>query len=105
MITIEKIEKLGWSYNSVWNNRSLYTLNKNSKYALFEHNGEWGITDPFKKELSLIYCDLSETEIEQYTELIKMLNNIYENPKNHSFYDFCITIENITEFISKMNER
>ena len=104
-MTAEKIKKLGWIYNSLWNNRNLYTLSKESEYIIFEHNGEWGITDPFNKELSLIYCDLSENEIEQYTELIKMLNNIYKNPKNHSFYDFRITIENIKNFINKMNER
>lgn len=105
MAADEKIKELGWSYDSIWNNRSIYKLNKESEYFIFEHNGEWGIIDPFNKELSFIYCDLSENEIEQYTELIKMLNNIYENPKNHSFYDFCITMENIKNFINKMNER
>lgn len=105
MVSIEKIEKLGWTYSSLWNNRTLYTLGKESDYTIFEHNGEWGIIDPFNKELSLIYCNMSEKEIVSFTELVRTLNNIYKNPKDFTFYDFCVSLEGVKNFINKMNER
>ena len=101
----EKIKELGWSYDSIWNNRSIYKLNKESEYPIFEHNGEWGIVTPYISECSLIYCDLSTEELEQYTELVKTIEEIIEKPKDYTFYDFCMLFENVKDFINKMRER
>ena len=57
-MTKELLEELGWKFDDFWNNRAFYSLSKESKFSIFEHDG-WGLLNPFNKDFELIYCDLS----------------------------------------------
>jgi len=103
-MTKEKLEELGWKFDQYWNNRAFYSLSEESKFAIFEH-GDWGIMDPFSKEFKLIYCNLSDEEIEEYTNLIKVYENIIRHPKDNTLYAYLVATEEIVEFIKKVDKR
>ena len=58
-MTKELLEELGWKFDDFWNNRAFYSLSKESKFSIFEHDG-WGLLNPFNKDFELIYCDLTD---------------------------------------------
>ena len=99
-MTNEKLKELGWNFDEYWNNRAFYTLSKDSHFAIFEH-GEWGLMDPFTKEFELIYCNLTDEDIENYTELVKSYENIVRHPKDNSLYDYTTVVEKLNDFINK----
>lgn len=100
----EKLEELGWKFDGFWNNRAIFTLSEDSDFSIFEHYG-WGIINPFTKEFELIYCNLADNEIEEYTELIKSYKNIMNNPKENTLYDYLLFKEKIDDFIKVMKNR
>ena len=103
-MTKEKLEELGWKFDDLWNDRAFYSLSKDSNFAIFEYDG-WGLKDPFTKEFELIYCDLTDEEIEKYTELVKSYEDIVRHPKDNSLYDYSTAVENINDFIKEMKKR
>ena len=64
----ELLEELGWKFDDFWNNRAFYSLSKESKFSIFEHDG-WGLLNPFNKDFELIYCDLTDEEIKIFMGL------------------------------------
>ena len=103
-MTIERLEELGWKFDDFWNNRAFYSLSKDSHFAIFEHD-DWGIMDPFAKEFELIYCGLTDEEIENYTELVKSYENIVKHPKDNSLYDYATVVAKLNDFINEMKKR
>lgn len=103
-MTNEILEELGWKFDDFWNNRAFYSLSKDSQFAIFEHDG-WGLMDPFAKEFELIYCNLTDEEIEKYTELVKSYEDIIRHPQDNSLYDSITVVEKLHNFINEMKKR
>ena len=103
-MTKERLEELGWKFNNFWNDRAFYSLSKESNFAIFEYDG-WGFNNPFAKEFELIYCDLTDEEIEKYTELVKLYEDIVRHPKDNSLYDYTTVVEKLNNFINEMKKR
>lgn len=100
----ELLEELGWKFDDFWNNRAFYTLSKESKFSIFEHDG-WGLLNPFNKDFELIYCDLTDKEIKEYTDLVKSYEDCMKHPKDNSLYTYLVAVEKLTEFVKKMKDR
>lgn len=103
-MTKELLEELGWEFDDFWNNRAFYSLSKESKFSIFEHDG-WGLLNPFNKDFELIYCDLTDKEIKEYTDLVKSYEDCMKHPKDHSLYTYLVVVEKLTEFVKKMKDR
>ena len=99
----ELLEELGWKFDDFWNNRAFYTLSKESKFSIFEHDG-WGLLNPFNKDFELIYCDLTDKEIKEYTDLVKSYEDCMKHPKDNSLYTYLVAVEKLTEFVKKMKD-
>lgn len=100
-MSIEELKKLGWEYSDTWCNRDFYYIG-NSKCPIFEHNGEFGLEDiTEEEEVDLLYCDLTDDEIREFTNLIKTALNIEANPKNFTLADYKTSQKNIINFIKK----
>lgn len=100
-MSIEELKKLGWEYSDTWCNRDFYYIG-NSKCPIFEHNGEFGLEDiTEEEEVDLLYCDLTDDEIREFTNLIKIALNIEANPKNFTLADYKTSQKNIINFIKK----
>lgn len=100
----DKVIELGWQSEGYYCNRELFSLSKDSKFSIFEHN-EWGILDPFSKDLNLIYCDLTDEELINYTSLVKTYDDIISNPKDHTLYSYQEATKDIYNFIKKLKEK
>lgn len=100
----EDIIKLGWLFENTFNNRNLYSLNNKYEYMIFEYNGSWGIINPYGKELDFEYLNMTDDQIVKYTELSKSIIEIYDDPKNHSFFEFCESVKKINDFINEMKK-
>lgn len=100
----ELLEELGWKFDNFWNNRAFYSLSKESKFSIFEHDG-WGLLNPFNKDFELIYCDLTDKEIKEYTDLVKSYEDCMKHPKDNSLYTYLVAVEKLTEFVKKMKDR
>lgn len=100
----ELLEELGWKFDDFWNNRAFYSLSKESKFSIFEHDG-WGLLNPFNKDFELIYCDLTDKEIKEYTDLVKSYEDCMKHPKDNSLYTYLVAVEKLTEFVKKMKDR
>ena len=100
----ELLEELGWKFDDFWNNRAFYSLSKESKFSIFEHDG-WGLLNPFNKDFELIYCDLTDKEIKEYTDLVKSYEDCMKHPKDNSLYTYLVVVEKLTEFVKKMKDR
>ena len=100
----ELLEELGWKFDDFWNNRAFYSLSKESKFSIFEHDG-WGLLNPFNKDFELIYCDLIDEEIREYTDLVKSYEDCMRHPKDNSLYAYLVAVEKLTEFVKKMKDR
>ena len=103
-MTKELLEELGWKFDDFWNNRAFYSLSKESKFSIFEHDG-WGLLNPFNKDFELIYCDLADKEIKEYTDLVKSYEDCMKHPKDNSLYTYLVAVEKLTEFVKKMKDR
>lgn len=103
-MTKELLEELGWKFDDFWNNRAFYSLSKESKFSIFEHDG-WGLLNPFNKDFELIYCDLTDKEIKEYTDLVKSYEDCMKHPKDNSLYTYLVAVEKLTEFVKKMKDR
>lgn len=103
-MTKELLEELGWKFDDFWNNRAFYSLSKESKFSIFEHDG-WGLLNPFNKDFELIYCDLTDKEIKEYTDLVKSYEDCMRHPKDNSLYTYLVAVEKLTEFVKKMKDR
>lgn len=103
-MTKELLEELGWKFDDFWNNRAFYSLSKESKFSIFEHDG-WGLLNPFNKDFELIYCDLTDKEIKEYRDLVKSYEDCMKHPKDNSLYTYLVAVEKITEFVKKMKDR
>ena len=103
-MTKELLEELGWKFDDFWNNRAFYSLSKESKFSIFEHDG-WGLLNPFNKDFELIYCDLTDEEIKEYTDLVKSYENCMRHPKDNSLYAYLVAVEKLTEFVKKMKDK
>ena len=103
-MTKELLEELRWKFDDFWNNRAFYSLSKESKFSIFEHDG-WGLLNPFNKDFELIYCDLTDEEIKEYTDLIKSYEDCMKHPKDNSLYTYLVAVEKLTEFVKKMKDR
>ena len=103
-MTKELLEELGWKFDDFWNNRAFYSLSKESKFSIFEHDG-WGLLNPFNKDFELIYCDLTNKEIKEYTDLVKSYEDCMRHPKDNSLYTYLVAVEKLTEFVKKMKDR
>lgn len=106
-MTKEKLEELGWQFSDCWANRTLFSKKdgKLDVFVLFEHNGDWGIMDPYAKGFELIYCNMSDDEIIQYINYINSIEEMCEHPKDHTFYEYICFEKNIKKFITNMKER
>lgn len=106
-MTKEKIKELGWQFDGVWANRALFSKKdgKLEGFTLFEHDGDWGIMDPYAEEFELIYCNMSNDEIIQYINYINSIEEMYEHPKDHTFYEYICFEKDIKKFIANMKER
>ena len=100
----ELLEELGWKFDDFWNNRAFYSLSKESKFSIFEHD-DWGLLNPFNKDFELIYCDLTDKEIKEYTDLVKSYEDCMKHPKDNSLYTYLVAVEKLTEFVKKMKDR
>lgn len=103
-MTKELLEELGWKFDDFWNDRAFYSLSKESKFSIFEHDG-WGLLNPFNKDFELIYCDLTDKEIKEYTDLVKSYEDCMRHPKDNSLYTYLVAVEKLTEFVKKMKDR
>ena len=103
-MTNKIFEELGWKFDYFWKGRAFYSLSKNSHFVIFEDD-EWGLMDPFAKKFELIDCNLTNEEIENYTELAKSYEDIVKHPKDNSLYDYTIVVEKLNNFINEMKKR
>lgn len=103
----EQLEELGWKFDDFWNNRAMFSKKDGvlNGFAIFEHNGDWGIMDPYNKEFVLIYCNMSDEEIKQYIDYVNTYENLIEYPKDHTFFEYLSLEENLHKFIKNMKMR
>ena len=106
-MTKEKLEELGWKFDDFWNNRAMFSKKDAilEGFAIFEHNGDWGILNPYNKEFELLYCNISDDEIEQYINYVNSLEEISDHPKDHTFYEYLCIEDNLRKFVKKMKGR
>ena len=106
-MTKEKLEELGWQFDIFWANRALFSKKDTTLegFTIFEHNGDWGIIDPYSKGFELIYCQMTDDEIEQYIDYINSFENIMDHPKDYTFFEYLCIEANIRKFVNKMKER
>ena len=90
-----KLTQLGWKFVTSWNNRNIYKL---GTQRVFEHVGSIGIVTGYE----LIYCDMTDEELEEFTALAKQEAGIKQNPDQHTAQEYFDTDEKIKNFIHKM---
>ena len=106
-MTKERLEELGWQFDDFWANRALFSK-KNSKlngFAIFEHNGDWGIINPYSKEFELIYCNMTDKMVEKYINFVNQFEECYRNSSNITLKDYLELEKDIKNFIEKMKKR
>ena len=105
MITKEFVESLGWTADFLWNDKTMFSY-KDTNYSIFEHNGDWGIMDPYAKSFELIYCDMTSEHIKNFTDLIQNLEQLLDNPLTTTgFYNFIEASKKMRAFVKEMKER
>ena len=102
---IEEVKELGWNLDGYWANRGLYSISEKSKFQLIEHNGDWGIIDPYNKDFSPIYCDMSLNDIKKFTELVKLFEDMFDKPKEYTLFQYLETEISMQDFIKEMKEK
>jgi len=106
-MTKEQLEKLGWQFDEFWNNRAMFSKKdcKLDGFAIFVHDGDWGIMDPYNEEFELIYCNMTDEEIKQYVDYVNLYEELIEHPNDHTFFEYLSLKENIREFVKNMKMR
>ena len=61
--------------------------------------------DPYNKEFSLIYCNMSDDEIEQYIDYANIYEDLMECPKDHTFFEYLNLEKDLHEFVKNMKEK
>ena len=106
--TIKKLLKIeGWKESENWNNRQSYILNDSIKFAIFEHQGRFGIINPYynqddRTDEILIYCNLTEEEIKEFTRLAKILLYGSSHSESITHAEFLKYEAEMKEFVEKM---
>jgi len=80
--TLTLLKELGWKEEGWWNNRlqfSLTVCGRESKYWLFENWGVGIITSGDE----YVYCNMTEAEIREFTEILTERLTIEANPGDH----------------------
>ena len=97
-MTSEFIESLGWKADEYWNNRLIYSLGNS---CIFEHNGSIGIltSEAFK------YVDLTEEELQKYTEIVKNVEEVKAHPDKHTYKEALDAFAAKTRFIKLVQNR
>ena len=106
-MTTEKLEELGWQFDDFWNNRALFSKKDTvlKGFAIFEHDGDWGIMDPYAKRFELIYCNMSDDEIKQYIDYVNTYEDLMKYPKDHTFFEYLNLKNDLHEFVKNMKEK
>lgn len=104
-MTYDKLDKIGWKAEGSWNNRFFFSLTAGSRFSIFEHNGSYGIVDPYKDTMHLIYCNLKDDEIVKYAGLVGRYENMMNDPKHFTLYEYQEQKRLIKEFIEKMSHK
>ena len=104
-MTINEVKELGWNFDGYWANRGLYSINEKSKFQLIEHNGDWGIVDPYHKDFNPIYCNMSLDDIKKFTELVKLFEDMFDKPKEYTLFQYLETKLNMQTFIKEMKDK
>lgn len=106
-MTTERLEELGWKFDDYYINRAFYSKKNGTLkgFALFEHDGDWGIMNPYRKDFSLIYCNMTDKMIEQYINYVNEYEELTLHPKDHTFAEYLKLEINIKKFVEKMNKR
>jgi len=106
-MTKEKLEELGWQFDDFWANRALFSKKDTilEGFAIFEHDGDWGIMDPYAKGFELIYCQMTDDEIEQYIDYINIFENMINHPKDYTFFEYLCIEDDIRNFVKNMKEK
>lgn len=92
---MSKLTQLGWKFVTNWNNRNIYKL---GNQRVFEHNGRIGIVQGY----DLIYCDLTDEDLEEFTDLAKKEVEIKQNPDKYTVQEYFSINKQIKNFIHKM---
>lgn len=90
-----KLESLGWKFVTNWNNRNIYKL---GNQRVFEHQNDIGIVQGY----DLIYCDLTDEELQEFTDLARKEAEIKQNPDRYTVQEYFSTNKQIKNFIHKM---
>lgn len=100
-MNIVELNELGWYFSHYWNNRSIfYFRDKNLPYLLFEHNGNFGLIDPFEKnDVKFIYKNLTDENIRSYTNLLKCKVEYMTHPHMYSIQDDTYITDKLKYFI------
>ena len=104
-MTREELENLGWKLIDIWNNREIFSLSDDSKFALVEHNGDYGILDPYKKDFSIIYCDMTDEEIMSFTKKAKIIDDVFAHPKDHTVYEYITAETEMRDLVNKLKKK
>ena len=106
-MTNERLEELGWKFDDFWNNRAMFSKKdgKLNGFALFEHNGSWGIMDPYNQSFALIYCNMTDKMIEQFIDYVNEYEELTLHPKAHTFAEYLKLEINLKKFVEKMKKR
>lgn len=106
-MTKERLEKLGWQFDDFWANRALFSKKDTilEGFAVFEHDGSWGIMDPYAKGFELIYCNMSDDEIEQYIDYVNIYEDLMKYPKDHTFFEYLNLEKDLHEFVKHMKDK
>ena len=98
------LEELGWKEEGYWNSRLQFSLTvegKESRYWLFEHFGV-GIITPRDE---YVYCEMTEAEIREFTEILTERLTIEAHPNEHKLGKLTKSSGRISAFMRRMRNR
>ena len=116
-MTKEKLKQLGWQFDGYWANRALFSKKDTilEGFVIFEHNGDWGIMDPYAKGYDimdpyakgyeLIYCQMTDDELKQYIDYVNRFENIMDHPKDYTFFEYLCIEADIRKFVKNKKDR
>lgn len=101
--TVKFIQSLGWHETELFNSRTIYSLGEEQQfyYYLFEHNGNIGIL----VDNEFIYTPLDEDKAKQYTELAKLYELIWKQPKDYTVFQLQELQKDMLSFTNNVLER
>ena len=102
--TLTLLKELGWEEDGWWNGRRLFILTvegKVSKYGLLEHFGV-GITAPGDE---FVYCEMTEAEIREFTEILTERLTIEAHPDGHKLMELYKSRNRMSAFMRRMRNK